>query len=258
MVPYSANYLTLLETEFAPDQRVQVINFGVPGTGPKDYLAALLQEGLAFNPDLTLVSFYIGNDFELAAKKPREYSFAATSVYFLWWVWSGAMPAVVHTYTGAGDYSDDAPTFDWEEFLEIEVGRAGIYVEDDGAFRTRLARAVGYLRDMRAISQRAGARMAVVLVPAEVQIDRGLQDRVARAYGSSIGGFDFARPNRLLAAELSREGIPYLDLLPVFDEAGRHTRLYKPRDTHWNIAGNRLAARTIAAFLRGQQVISAQ
>jgi hypothetical protein len=41
-----------------------------------------------------------------------------------------------------------------------------------------------------------------------------------------------------------------VDLLPAFRSAARTTRLYKPRDTHWNIAGNRLAAREIAAAVR--------
>ena len=166
------------------------------------------------------------------------------------------MPAVVRMDTSAGAYNDDTPTFDWDEFLEIEVGRAIIFVEDDAAFRTRLMHAVGFLRGMRDVSQRAGAKMLAVVIPDEVQIDRELQDRVVRAHGSTHDQFDFERPNRLLAAELSREGIPFVDLLPVFRNEGRQTRLYKPRDTHWNIAGNRLAATTLAAFLRDTQLIA--
>ena len=61
---------------------------------------------------------------------------------------------------------------------------------------------------------------------------------------------DFDLPNRAIAAELAADGIPMLDLLPIIQRQGRATRLYKPQDTHWNIAGNRLAAESIAAFLR--------
>ncbi len=252
VVPYRANYLTLIEAELASERRVELINLGVPGTEPKDYLTILVEEGLAFTPDLVLVGFFIGNDFESAAKKPREHSYVATFFYFLWRAWGAGMPGVVRTGSLASRYDDDEPSLASDRFLEIEVGRAKIYSKDESGLRGPIARAVGYLRDMRDISHRAGANMLVVLIPDEVQVDQELQGQVVRAHGSTSEEFDFQLPNRLLATELSKEGVPSLDLLPVFEQEGRHIRLYKPRDTHWNLAGNRLAASTIADFLRKQ------
>jgi hypothetical protein len=49
---------------------------------------------------------------------------------------------------------------------------------------------------------------------------------------------------------LAQHDIRVLDLLPLFAEQGRQTRLYKPLDTHWNRAGNRLAADAVARELR--------
>jgi hypothetical protein len=59
---------------------------------------------------------------------------------------------------------------------------------------------------------------------------------------------DFDQPNRLLTDALRAAGVRVLDLLPAFRSGAE--RLYKPQDTHWNLAGNRLAAATIAASLR--------
>ncbi len=250
VVPYRANYLTLLETELAASRAVEVINLGVAGTDPRDYLAILLQEGLAFSPDLVMVGFFIGNDFESADRKPYERSFAATSAYFLWRRWGAGAPTVIGTNAPAGTYDDNAPTLAADRFLEIAVDRASIYRKDDAALQTALARVVGDLRDMRDITRRAGADLLIVLIPDEVQIDGTLQADVARGYRSTLDRFDFQRPNRLLADALANEGIGILDLLPVFAEEGRRTRLYKPRDTHWNIAGNHLAAVAIANALR--------
>jgi lysophospholipase L1-like esterase len=260
VVPYRANYLTLLETELAADRLVEVINLGVPGTEPKDYLAILLQEALAFTPDLVMVGFFIGNDFESAARKPHEHSYVATYLYFLWRLWSVGTPAMVRFDSSADSYDDHAASLSSDRFLEIEVERAWIYSQAEPVLQNALTRAVGYLRDIRDISQRAGANVLVVLIPDEVQVDDGLQEQVARAHGSTRDRFDFHLPNRLLAMALAKEGIPFLDLLPAFAEAGQHTRLYKPRDTHWNLAGNRLAAATIAGFLRehGPQVMRAR
>ena len=281
VVPYRANYLTLLENELAVpfdsadlaplDSRplarggqgrpsVEVINLGVPGTEPKDYLAILLQEALAFTPDLVMVGFFIGNDFESAARKPHEHSYVATYLYFLWRLWSAGTPAMVRFDSSATSYDDHAATLSSDRFLEIEVERAWIYSQADQVLQNAMTRAVGYLRDIRSLSQRAGADLLVVLIPDEVQVDDALQEQVARAHGSTRDRFDFHLPNRLMAIALAQEQIPFLDLLPAFAQAGKHTRLYKPRDTHWNLAGNRLAAATIAGFLRehGPQVIRAR
>ncbi len=251
VVPYGANYLTLLEAELAQGGPVEVINLGVPGTEPKDYLAILVEEGLRFNPDLVMVGFFIGNDFEAAARKPYEHSHVATYFHFLWTLWSAGMPVVRHSGAGATSYHDGEPSLPSEHFLEIEVDRARIYSNADADLRRSMARAVGYLRAMRDISRRAGADILVVLIPDEVQIDEALRREVIRAHGSTGDQFDFRLPNRLLAAELSREGIPFVDLLAAFEEEGKRTGLYKPRDTHWNLAGNRLAAVTLGRFLRG-------
>jgi hypothetical protein len=90
----------------------------------------------------------------------------------------------------------------------------------------------------------------VVLIPDEAQVDDRLRTEVRLASGSAAGDLDFERPNRLLRERMTADGIPVVDLLPAFRGAARTTRLYKPRDTHWNIAGNRLAAREIAAAVR--------
>src|SRR6188472_87810 len=99
---------------------------------------------------------------------------------------------------------------------------------------------------MKEISRRAGAGFAVILIPDEVQVDPALQEEVTHASGRSREALNFERPNRLLRAALAEKDVATLDLLPTFMQEGRTTRLYKPQDTHWNIAGNRLAATAMA------------
>ena len=55
-----------------------------------------------------------------------------------------------------------------------------------------------------------------------------------------------------MAAALAAHGVSFFDLLPSFKREAATTRLYKPQDTHWNIAGNALAASTLAPVLREQ------
>jgi lysophospholipase L1-like esterase len=250
VVPYASNYLTLVEQDLAGDRPTEVINMGIPGTEPKDYLSILVAEGLAFAPDVVLVGFYIGNDFEAAARRPYEYSYVATFFNFLWQLRFVETPSNAGLGEVSADYDDERPGFSRERFLEVEADRAVIFMNDNAAFTTAVSRAAGYLREMRDVASRAGASVVVVLMPAEVQVDAELQDDVIRARQSPRDRFDFERPNRLLAAALTDAGLPFVDLLPVFAKQARSTRLYKPQDTHWNIAGNRVAAAALAAELR--------
>ena len=250
VVPYAANYLTLLESALAPEGPVEVVNMGVPGTAPRDYLSILVNEGLAFEPDLVLMSFFIGNDFESTAREPYERSYLATAGYFFWRLFTAGAPAETVFQASGPTYADDVPTFAEKRFLEIAVDRAWIYTTADTRLDAALADALGNVRQMRDVAARGGADFLVVLLPDEVQVDDDLAGRVAAASGAEPGRLDFARPNALLAAALTREAIPFLDLLPAFVEAGQRTRLYKPRDTHWNLAGNRLAAEAITPIMR--------
>ncbi|MBI4476562.1 MAG: hypothetical protein HY654_05270 [Acidobacteria bacterium] len=250
VVPYRANYLTLLEAELVGEGPVEVINMGLSAAEPRDYLAILVKEGLKFDPDLVMVGFFMGNDFEETEKRAYESFYIATFFRFLWQLWKAGPSVAIGLGSPVSAYDDDQASLPLDRFLEIAVDRAGIYGAGEVALKEPTSRAAAYLREMRDISRRAGADLFVVLIPDQVQIDRALQDQVAQALGVVTGRLDFRLPNRLLADELTRHGIRYLDLLPVFEQEGRRTRLYKPHDTHWNIAGNKLAASQIAAFVR--------
>ncbi|MBY0278934.1 hypothetical protein K2Z84_26685, partial [Candidatus Binatia bacterium] len=50
--------------------------------------------------------------------------------------------------------------------------------------------------------------------------------------------------------------VPALDLLPASRRASAAGPLYRPRNTHWNGAGNRLAAAELARFLVAERLVS--
>ena len=63
------------------------------------------------------------------------------------------------------------------------------------------------------------------------------------------GMMDFAYPNTSLSNKLKEIGIDCIDLYEPFFKASVKKRLYKPYDTHWNIAGNRLASELIGDYI---------
>ena len=61
--------------------------------------------------------------------------------------------------------------------------------------------------------------------------------------------YDRLKPNRLVRDALEHANVPYYDLTDDMTEAGRAQVLYWPIDSHWNPAGNRLAAELIHKWL---------
>lgn len=250
VVPYQHNYLTLLDERLNHAVRkTEVINMGIVSTGPSDYLALLTAEGLELQPDLVLVSFFIGNDFQ-RDRKPRNlcsYSYACSFVRYL---------VISRPYEGKiihepAVYDDNAPGMKDDNFTEIEMRGSEIYRKGNAEFAGDFEAAMKSLTSIKQLCDERKIALTVVLIPDQVQVDQTLQARVLKLkeVNSKPEDFDFELPNRLLASRLKQQDIAVIDLLAEFGRVGRETVLYKPRDTHWNIAGNRLAAEAIAGEL---------
>ena len=251
IVPYQYNYLTVLENGLNDaGRRVELINMGIGGTGPRDYLSVLVKEGLELRPDMVLVSFFVGNDFtdpsvEKSEKNLYSYSYVATFAKYLVDIGTKYNERPLQATPAEFDqYNDDAPTFVDDYFLKLEIGRSEIYKKQSEQFSSQFAEAVSYLKQIKGICDANKVRLAVVVIPDEVQVNKDLQFRVMqiKTFSFSPDDFDFTLPNRMLTAALKDLDIECVELLDRFKEAGAKTILYKPLDTHWNIAGNQLAA----------------
>jgi hypothetical protein len=250
VVPYSANYLTLAERELGRDAPVEIVKMGVSGTETRDYLAILVEEGLSYGPDVVVAGFYVGNDFEVRERKPYERSYLTTLGYFLWSMGRAGRTVTLVDDSERRQYDDAAGSLEPDVFLQVLAERSWIYTASDERLATAAGRAAGYLREMRDLAERSGSEFLVVVMPDEVQVAAGVQQQLADVLGRSGEEIDFVRPTNLIVGMLERQGIRVLNLLPAFADAGRGLRLYKPHDTHWNLAGNRLAAATLAPALR--------
>lgn len=251
VVPYRDNYLTLAEEGLrASGRQVELINMGIPSTGPGDYAALLMHEGLELNPDMVLVSFFIGNDFlEARQRGIYTYSYVATTVKYLIDVQTKFEGRVVHDRAA---YSDDEVRFTDEAYVELEKSKSGIYLKRNEPLAGEFRDALSHLELMKAVCERRGIRFTVILIPDEVQVSQSLQQKVVLTFGLSEKEFDFTLPNRWLAARLRERNIDYLDLLEDFRAASTIKRLYIPNDTHWNIRGNHLAAEIIQRYMLAQ------
>ncbi|MGB3404194.1 MAG: hypothetical protein WBA77_16035 [Microcoleaceae cyanobacterium] len=250
VVPYPYNYLTVLEEQFnQAGKTVEIINMGIPGMGPRDYLSILSNEGLALNPDRILISFFVGNDFSdnYFTQNLRREKYSYVIEFFR------SLIKIQQNYEGhifspreRGNYQDNQPTFSEESFIEIEEGRSTQYLTDEASqeeFKALFEDAVNDIKKIKALCDYQNIALTVVIIPDEVQVNPELQAKIIERFelqDSSL--IDFKLPNRLLQAELQKSNIETIDLLDEFITVSQQERLYKPLDTHWNIAGNQLAA----------------
>ncbi len=249
IVPYQYNYITVLETQLQQQfPQVDVLNMGIPSTNPKDYLALLLKEGLQLKPDIVILSLFLGNDFdETPEKKWYEYSHVLSLFHFIFNIRNKAEGMKIH---GKYDYCDTCPSFDIPTYLYIEQSRSHIFIKNDPRFLQSFERVSNYLLQIKKVCEDNNVQLFVVLIPDEMQVNRKLQQQVQQSLKQyQHADWDMTQPNSLLAKFLRQAEIPYVDLYRAFKIASQRQNLYRLRDSHWNIAGNQLAAAELFKYL---------
>ena len=113
---------------------------------------------------------------------------------------------------------------------------------------------------IRTLVGERGGRLVIALYPSEIQVYPRMREalipklRQQALYAAlSSDNIDPRLPNKRLAAYCASRGLPCVDLTDAFVAAsqGSDEPLYKKRDGHWNIRGNRIAAEAQARHLSG-------
>jgi hypothetical protein len=155
---------------------------------------------------------------------------------------------LVHT---AEMYCDDCPVYEPSTYVEIVKGRSFIYLSGDQEWEKLLRDAMFYLKEIQQVCRTKKIDFVVVIIPDEVQVNRSLQTEVRSKFPEELQEkWNVTEPIDQFTAALREEKIHYIDLYPQFFVEGKARSLYIPRDSHWNIAGNRLAAEIIENNIR--------
>ena len=291
-VPFDAMWHQVAGREIAEaaGRPVEVINLGMPAVGPRFALRLWELEAERLDPDLVVLGFFVGNDLTDEADEPlvstwtggvAQRSVLARLVRNVWRRWAeeaaagdgggsgegvaprGAAssgdgesgPGGVALPLASAELDPDAPLLSEEAYLDMEEGRLlAIAGPDIGRFQRLIAEANLLLERLARQVEASGARFVVLLIPDEGQVDRELARRISRRSGWPL---DLDRPQRRLVPWLEDRRIPHLDLLPLFRR--RHQaggpRLYRVQDTHWSVAGNRLAGEALAERLVEEGIV---
>ncbi len=252
--PGDAHFVSFLEAGLGRADRTEVINLAVTGVGIRFYRRMLEVEGRRLHPDVVLVALYAGNDLTdepvTGAALPWTTRLALASrtcrlIRNLWRL--ASFSPTGHDLWRPRDPA--APAFSPEGFLAMELERSALFEDPwPPAIAQQWEGARDDLRAMAAWASADHFRLIVMVIPAEVQVNRALRERIVAATGGRA--LDFDLPQRAMAEAARTDRMTLLDLLPHFRAAAVGTSLYTPLDTHWNAAGERLAARLAAGAIR--------
>jgi hypothetical protein len=251
-VPYADNYLNLLEAGLPG---TEVYNFGVSGIGPREYLTILRRDVWRHRPDLVLVSVFVGNDITESMATPRHLDPRQSATYLLltrgWRLfrarWAGS------EWTDATGEQADPTGLPAETFREIESRRLEVCLRlPTPALEKKWKSALAYLGEIAAECRRHHVPLGAVLIPDEFQVNGAVLAQALKCRGLGRDDVDLKMPQRRLLDFFADQPVPCLDLMPAF---ATESDTYAPRDTHWNVRGNHLAARRIRQWLE-QEVIS--
>ncbi|GAB4444679.1 MAG: hypothetical protein Kow0031_27120 [Anaerolineae bacterium] len=265
---------------------VQVISGGVSGWGTGQQLGYYQAEGRSYQPDLVLLMLYLGNDvkdnlpgrgitvegkncytpyFTLAGNRldPTPWRYAPGLPPALGqgsWLHKQAANLLGWLHQHSALYTQLEPLLAPEP---IQASMLDFYIGNNPTFDYALELTYQLVDELRRQVALDGAQFGVVLISPKSLVEFSLMDAAAREeVYARLPAMRAAElmppPNQTLAARLSADGSPSLDLLPAFVAhlAAGGEPLFFEQDQHWTSAGNRLAADTMYQWLIENRVIT--
>lgn len=284
-VPVEATVSRVLEKNLNEvlDDPVQTINAGVGGFGTAQEYLLLREEGIKYQPDVTVVVFYMGNDItnngfrlkdgpterdkpfyvlgpngqlrslDFRVKKMQSLDLAENlrreSLLF------GVLDTGVLTKLRNTDDSEDGG---YDRLMRTLVkAQMPVYREKPGAAwddSWKVTEAL--LVAMKSEANKAGSQLLILDAPSKYEIYEQDWAELRDTYNLETRGWDLNAPSRRLAALAERNGIPYADPRPSMLAALDGPRMFYQRDVHWTSTGHAIVARVIADAITSDALIA--
>ena len=246
----------------------EVISGGVSGWGTGQQLLYYREEGRQYQPDMVLLLMFIDNDFKdnLPGSRITVDGVNCYTLYFLlngdtldstpWLYAPGLTPAVgegsafkkaVNNLLG-GLYRHSALYAQIEPILpryQPELSMLNYYIGDNKTFDYAQTLTYALVNDLRHEVQSDGAMFGVVLISPNSliefnQMSAGEREAVYQRIPALKRAEEIPPPNEAIATAIRANGIPTLDLLPLFLQHINQTgeALHFEQDKHCTTPAN--------------------
>jgi len=271
-------YLLERQLNAGGDRGIEVINLGVDEKGTDRELLLYAGFGWRFEPDVVLLTVYIGNDLvdNSAALSAHHGAYAALERPFFTLGADGSLRLHNVSPIEPGRHPD-APAWQWlaeraaeqtplpaiatpaaprvisEAPYQLEYPvELGIYLPETPEWADAWALTEALIRQFRVLAEAQGSRFAVIIIPDRRAVHSKDWD-ITVGYWPFLQGVSPMAPAARLQRFLETEGIPVLNLTYTLNgwalTRDETERLYYRDDGHFNAAGHAVTAQRLALWL---------
>lgn len=235
--------------------RYRVINAGVQGYGPVEELFFYKKVAAAFQPDLVLVSVFVGNDasealrsaWRLSPGKHDDPTAEGTVTALRRLVRSSMVLQIarMRLQLATDRFATHAPERPLKAYLD----------EPSEEIDRGLTVARETIAKIDEVAAAEGARTALVLMPARLQVDDADYGRLAQTVKEAGGTMVRDGATDRFRAALGPLRLPTLDPLPAFRRALPGPDIFFQSTVHLTPHGHELLAEALDAFIREERLL---
>lgn len=251
-IPYGQDFASILEKELNSGQlsvtykSVEVINAGVSGYEPYDELKLYRNYLKELAPDLVIMGFYEGNDFAGPVSKivsnPEVRQFNLKTPRGLLELVNDKLESNSHLYMFFRNRL---------EYSRFRMGLSSLYLPSI-LFENRddlFAKTEEVFEEI-AWEFRSGPKLFLFLIPHRVTVDDEFRGEILSVYRLGPDSIDISRPKVMFRSLIEEFHLKGIDLTSSFLQE-EPSSLYYHIDGHWNVNGNRVAAKALFPHILG-------
>jgi peptidoglycan/LPS O-acetylase OafA/YrhL len=242
-----------------PDRKVEVLDLAMTGYGPNQYAAVIEQYAPVYQPDVILVEMFV-NDFQDALTSNEEFQTAIGFDQPDPFGWSARL-RFMHLRNFI-QYTLAAPVAEWltdkpnslgyvlGNFSALEKKSTEVQAREEQAVADRLAQ-------ISRVADQIGARAAIIMVPASVQVcaPEQLAYYPRGIVLSDAARYDIDGPQRVVQQLARQAQVGYYDLRAPLKELASAQCPYVPYNMHWTAVGHSVVANEVAAWLQQNEYL---
>ena len=233
----------------------RVINAGVPGYGTDQEFIYLKTEGAKFKPDLVMLNFFVGNDFNdnmqtnestvkdglLIANKANPGFPEKFRAFFL---------LHLHSYRlierGIISLFSDFINKHIKGLLEYDDYEAQLFLKPPNKdVNNQFETTRNILDGMNLYLKSRHIKFVIVVIPLNYQVDGALKNLFINKHFGKNQNFDMGQPQTVIREWAMQNNVTMIDLLPELSAQNSNDDFYWKLNSHFNAKGNEVAAKII-------------
>jgi len=264
-----------LEQGLGASGAVEVINAAVPAYSTLQEYRYLERDGIALQPDVVLLGYYVGNDFQDSWELLDSLGRPTIDVVDGQLQANERFPSaryeqqerVLRTATmslRAFFASNSALYVFLRERFSESLWRLGLRNNPpppdfcakvfSPSMAAGWATTQSYLRKFAELTSAKGIRLILVALPTQYQVHEELWKHHFTTFGLDPRNYDLEKPQAILREFCERHGIEYVDVLPAMRARAATTKMFYPIASYMTPDGHQLVASELLVYLRDHPV----